>query len=187
MDTITAHPDGDRSVVGNTHNDGDNGGVVVRQDEDISPSVLDDITHHLSQIADDLPDDESFSGIKGHKWHDGVLTFQVKWATGDFSTVPFTLMKRDHQCKTAIYILENKESPTGSRFTNGRYTRWARQYTCQQVNRIIRRLICLNDGVAATADSKQSLIISTKYMIGGTRLIHCVVHPVGKPGGGRKR
>ncbi len=185
VNTITAHPDDDRSVVGTTHTNGDNGGVVVTQDEDISPSVLDDITHHLSQIADDSTDDESFSGIEGHEWHDGVLTFRVKWATGDFSTVPFTLLKRDYPSETALYILENKVSPTGSRFTNGRYTRWARQYT-RQVNRIIRRLIRLNDGVAATADSKQSLMISTN-MIGGTRLIRRVVHPVGKPGGGRKR
>lgn len=186
VNTITAHPDDDRSVVGDTHTDGDNGGVVVTQDEDISPNVLDDITHHLSRIADDSSDDEPFSGIEGHEWHDGALQFRVKWATGEFSTVPFTLMQRDYYpSETALYILDNKVSPTGSRFTNGRYTRWARQYT-RQVNRIIRRLIRLNDGVEATVDSKQSLVIPTN-MFDGTRLIRRVVHSVGKPGGGRKR
>jgi hypothetical protein len=99
--------------------------------------------------------------------------------------VPFTLMQRDYPCKTALYILDSKVSPAGSRFTNGRYTRWARQYT-RQVNRIIQRLIRLNDGVAETIDSKQSFVISTN-LPGGTRLIRRVVHSAGKPGGGRKR
>ena len=136
VNTITAHPDDDRSVVGDTHTDGDNGGVVVTQDEDISPNVLDAITHHLSRIAEDSTDDEPFSGIERHEWHDGALKFRVKWATGEFSMVLLTLMQRDYPSATALYILDNKVCPTGSRFTNGRYTRWARQYT-HQVNRII--------------------------------------------------
>ena len=139
----------------------------------------------MSHIADNSTDDELFSGIEGHEWNDGVLKFRVQWVIGEFSTVPFTLMQRDYPCKTALYILDSKVSPAGSRFTNGRYTRWARQYT-RQVNRIIQRLIRLNDGVAETIDSKQSFVISTN-LPGGTRLICRVVHSAGKPGGGRNR
>ncbi|KAI2513041.1 hypothetical protein MHU86_1332 [Fragilaria crotonensis] len=96
VNTTTVHSDDDLSVVGNPHSDGDDSGAVVTQDEDISPSVLDGITHQMSRMADDSAYDELFSGIEGHEWQDGALQFKVRWATGEFSTVPFVIMQRDH-------------------------------------------------------------------------------------------
>ena len=167
------------------HNNVNENGVTVTQDEDTEPSVHDSIAQQLTRTAEGSTDDELFAGIENHEWCDGVLQFHVRWATDEVSKVPFALMQRDYPSDTASYILQNKVSPTGSRFTSGRYTRWARTYT-RQFNKVVRGLVRLSVGVAAAPDSTPPLTISTN-LPNGTRLIRRVANAVGKPGGGRKR
>jgi hypothetical protein len=181
--TVADRSDDDRDVVVQDHPVETCG--VVTQDENVSPDVLDCVAHQLSRTAEDSTDDELFTAIEGHEWVDGVLRFRVRWTTDEISEVPFTLMQRDYPSETASYILTSKVRPDGSRFTSGRHTRWARQYT-RLFNKIVRRLVRLSDGVEPATTSERSISIATN-LPDGTRLIRRVVHAVGKSGGTRKR
>ena len=75
---------------------------VVTQDQGIEPEVLDEITHQLNRVAEDSAEDGLFDSIEGHDWEKGILTFRVKWKTGETSTAQFSMAKRDY---TADYVL----------------------------------------------------------------------------------
>ena len=115
--------------------------VPVTQDEDVEPSTLEEVSHHLQRIAEDLADDDNFDSILGHEWKDGVLMFVVRWKTDESSLQPFSLMKRDFPMEAAKYFLSHRVAKNTERYsTGGRYTRWARQFN-RLTNSIIRRLI----------------------------------------------
>ena len=82
----------------------DPGDPIVTQDEDISPDILKSITHQLTQGPEDSANDDLFTSIEGHEWHDGALHFRVKWTTNEVSTIPFALMTRDYPTETASFI-----------------------------------------------------------------------------------
>ncbi len=184
-DTTAVSASDDVREVAQSHTAADFDSATVTQDEDVNPDILESITHQLHRTAEDSTDDELFTTIEGHEWLDGVLHFCVKWTTDEVSSIPFKMMQRDYPSETASYILKHKVTPTGSRFTSGRYTRWARTYN-RLFNRVVRRLFRLSDGVSVASDLTTSLKISTN-LPNGARLIRRVTHAVGKPGGGRKR
>jgi hypothetical protein len=106
--------------------DPESGNGLVRQitqDEDVDPSVLDEITHQMNRVADDSENDELFDSITGHEWKSGVLLFKVTWKTDESSLLPFATVKRDYPCETAAYILKDKVgSGVDARYTGGRYS-----------------------------------------------------------------
>lgn len=160
-------------------------GSLVTQDEELTPAILDNVSHQLSRVAEDRDTDEMFDLIRSHDWRDGVLMMEVQWKTDETSFVPFSQVQRDYPSETARYILANKVGNSGGRYSGGRYTRWARNYQ-RQFNRVLRRILRCSDGVLTPGNDGRHLTISDK-LPDGTRLIRRVVHSVATTGGKRKR
>ena len=112
---------------------------AVEQPEDCSAEVFDDTTHHLEQLAEDNPQDDLFEKVVTHGWDNGILLLEIQWKTGETSSLPFTLVKRDYPYAVAQYILACNVGTWDGRHTSGRYMRWARGLL-QQVNHTIHHL-----------------------------------------------
>ena len=80
-----------------------------------------------------------FDKIVGHSWDNGILLLELAWTTGESSSLPFTIVKRDYPLPTAHYILHVGVGTADGRYSSGRYTRWANGLI-HQVNRTVRRL-----------------------------------------------
>ena len=94
------------------------------QPEDCSAEVFDDTTHHLEQLAEDDPQDDLFEKVATHGWGNGILLLEIQWKTGETSSLPFTLVKRDYPYAVAQYILACNVGTWDGRHTSGRYTKW---------------------------------------------------------------
>ncbi len=163
---------------------GDSIPPTVTQEQEIIPEILEEVTHQLTRIAEDSTDDELFDSIEGHTWDQELLMFQLRWKTGEMSAVPFSTCKRDYPRETAAYVLRHKlGSPTG-RYSSGRYTRWARQFT-RNLSKILRRLLRRPDGHYLERDDQApgSLNVATN-LPNGTRLIRRVANRLSKHAGG---
>ena len=158
-------------------------GNFVTQDEEVTPALLDSLAQHLTSVAEDDSDVDALDGVVGHEWIDGILMLQLKWKTNETSLVPFSLAQRDYAGQTAEYILQNKLGCPGSKYTNGRFSRWARQYT-RLHRKVIRRLIRLSGGAAPTQLTSRPTIPTN--LPDGTRLVRRVATAVSKTGGKRK-
>ena len=101
---------------------------AVEQPKDSSAEVFDDTTHHLEQLAEDDPQDDLFEKVVTHGWDNGILLLEIQWKTGETSSLPFTLVKRDYPYAVAQYILACNVGTWDGRHTSGRYTRWARGF-----------------------------------------------------------
>ncbi|KAI2510964.1 Reverse transcriptase (RNA-dependent DNA polymerase) [Fragilaria crotonensis] len=184
--TPTDHTGDDRvDVAVNLPGSGFFEGSVVTQDEELTPAILDNVSHQLSRVAEDRDSDEMFDSIRSHEWRDGVLMMEAQWKTDETSFVLFSQVQRDYPSETARYILANKVGNSGGRYSGGRYTRWARNYQ-RQFNRVLRRILRCADGVLTPGNDGRHLTISDK-LPDGTRLIRRVVHSVDTTGGKRKR
>ena len=69
---------------------------AAEQPEECSAEVFEDTTHHLEQLAEDDPQDDLFEKVKSHGWDNGILLLEIEWKTGETSSSPFTLIKRDY-------------------------------------------------------------------------------------------
>lgn len=186
VNTNSVHLGDDSDDVGGTsHGVGAMNGAVVSQDEDVTPDVLEEVTHQMTRMAEDTKSDELFTRIESHVWEDGILVFRVRWKTDEVTSIPFTLMQRDYPSETAAYILENKVSSNGGRFTSGRFSRWARAYL-RHYNKVVRRLLRLSDGDGISSIASQPPFEIKTNWPNGTRLIRRV-NAVGKSGKGRRR
>ena len=74
-----------------------------------------------------------------HGWDNGILILEIEWKTGETSSLPFTLVKRDYPYAVAQYILDHSVGTWDGRHMLGRYTRWACGFL-REVNHTIRRL-----------------------------------------------
>ena len=112
---------------------------AVEQPEDCPSEIFEDMMHHLEQLAEDDPQDDLFEKVVTHGWDNGILILEIEWKTGETSSLPFTLVKRDYPYAVAQYILDHNVGTWDGQHTSGRYTRWARGFL-RQVNRTICRL-----------------------------------------------
>ena len=117
----------------------------VEQPEDCSAEVFDDMTHHLEQLAEDGPQADLFEKVTTNGWDNGILLLEIEWKTGETSSLPFTLVKRDYPYAVAQYILAYNVGTWDGKHMSGRYTRWARGFL-RQVNHTIRRLHLVASG-----------------------------------------
>ena len=93
---------------------------AAEQPEDCSAEVFEDMTHHLEQLAEDNPQDDLFEKVKSHGWDNGIPLLEIEWKTGETSSSPFTLGKRDYPYDVAQYILDNSVGTWDGRHTLGR-------------------------------------------------------------------
>ncbi len=193
-DTLTPCPVATTPVVDRSGDDSDGGdhdfplvdgtGNVVTQDGEVTPALLESLSQQLTTVAEDGSDVDALDGVVGHEWKDGILVFQLKWKTNDVSLVPFSLAQRDHPGETAEYILNNKLGCPGSKYTNGRYSRWARQYS-RLHRKVIQRLLRLSDSVPSA--QLPSIPTIPTNLPDGTRIVRRVATAVSKKGGERRR
>ena len=105
----------------------------------IESDVFEDATQHFESLSGDEDPNDLFDKIVGHSWDNGILLLELAWTTGESSSLPFTIVKRDYPLPTAHYILTVGVGTADGRYSSGRYTRWARGLI-RQVNRTVRRL-----------------------------------------------
>ena len=111
----------------------------------IESDVFEDATQHFESFSGDKDPNDLFDKIVGHSWDNGILLLELAWTTGESSSLPFTIIKRDYPLPTAHYILKVGVGTADGRYSSGRYTRWARGLI-RQVNRTIRRLCRMTSG-----------------------------------------
>ena len=140
---------------------------ITQEDEEdvVEPQLLDDVMHQLSRVAEDSSNDEQFDSIVGHKWDKGNLLLTLRWKTDETSDVPFDEVHHDYPTETADYIIQNRIGTSNGRYSGGRYTRWARQFT-RQYPRMVRRLVSMASGVAMSlsdndADQPDNRIVTS--------------------------
>ena len=102
----------------------------------IELDVFEDATQHFESFSGDEDPNDLFDKIVGHSWDNGILLLELAWTTGESSSLPFTIVKRDYPLPTAHYILKVGVGTADGRYSSGRYTRWARGLI-RQVNRTV--------------------------------------------------
>ena len=108
--------------------------------DDVPASQTEEIAAYVEALSQDFEkEQELFDSIVGHKWKEGVLFFDIKWTTDEISSHPFSEISRDFGYETAKYILEKRVGTASGQHSNGRFSRWARQYL-KHVRRAVRRL-----------------------------------------------
>ena len=105
---------------------------------DPDPDIQMEISRHLETLAED-DDDDMFESVVGHESDRGVLKLHLRYTTGEVTTVPFSLCKRDYPYAVSQYILEKKIGSADGRYKTGRFLRWARLFQ-RQCNRVVRRV-----------------------------------------------
>ena len=149
----------DDDLVGGVNNDPSAAALVpVTQESDDDIDVTNEVAHHIETHYSDDNDFEMFDSICGHDWDKGVLMLTLKWATDETSSLPFTVVKRDHPFETAQYILKHNVGTSDGRYSSGRYTRWACTYI-HQSNRTLRCLLHMSGGVIECEDDVQDGLI----------------------------
>ena len=109
---------------------------AVEQPEDCPAEVLKDTIHHLEQLTEDNPQDDLFEKVTAHGWDNGIHILEIEWKTGETSSHPFTLVKRDYPYTVAQYILAHSVGTWDGRHMSGRYMRCAHGFL-RQVNHMI--------------------------------------------------
>ena len=92
---------------------------AVEQPEDCPAEVFEDTTHHLEQLAEDDPQDDLFEKVMAHGCDNGILLLEIEWKTGETSSLPFTLVKRDYPYAVAQYILAHSVGTWDGRHMSG--------------------------------------------------------------------
>ena len=101
---------------------------VAEQPKECSAKIFEDMTHHLEQLAEDDLQDDLFKKVMSHTWDNGILILEIEWKTGETSSSPFTIMKRDYPYAVACYIFNNSVGTLDGRYALGQYMRWARGF-----------------------------------------------------------
>lgn len=161
----TGTPFGDDQM--DDHSDPPRPPVPVTQDDDVEPSLSDELNRQLEVDSNDT-DDDLFDGIIGHSWDNGSLLLEVHWVTDETSTMPYSLVKRDYPLACADYILKHKVGTADGAYSTGRYCRWARTFK-RQFNRTVRRVLRLSGMYTLSPEdvgTEEQIVIPTNLSSG---------------------